>query len=180
MPSCTLIIHAFVRLFIEIVRKSSCAQWLLFLSRPLLTRSCLCLCMGDNGTYYVAMWMPRSRTGKELPQSAAVASIWFEIWGPEFENWGSNWRSRGSKKFNRWRHIAHAWGYHPRTFYLVVAYTQVILFMKSHHFEKCSHLIFLYIIGYNISWRPHDPTIPTPKSGGCDPQDWRPWSKLFG
>ena len=36
-------------------------------------------------------------------------------------------------------------------------YTHITLFRKSHRFGKCSHLIFLYIIGYNnISWRPHD------------------------
>jgi len=29
--------------------------------------------------------------------------------------------------------------------------------MKSHLFDKCSHHIFLYIVGYNnISWRPHE------------------------
>src|SRR6218665_2493285 len=37
-------------------------------------------------------------------------------------------------------------------------YTQIITFLRSHHFGKCSNLIFLYIIRYNnISWRPHDP-----------------------
>src|SRR6218665_375969 len=36
-------------------------------------------------------------------------------------------------------------------------YTQISLFLKSHHLGKGSHLIFLYIIGYNnISWRPHN------------------------
>src|SRR6218665_1304214 len=35
-------------------------------------------------------------------------------------------------------------------------YTQIIVFLNSHHFGKCAHLIFQYIIGYNISWRPHD------------------------
>jgi len=34
-------------------------------------------------------------------------------------------------------------------------FTKIILFLKSHHFGKCSHLIFLYIIGYNNSWRSH-------------------------
>src|SRR6218665_874462 len=35
---------------------------------------------------------------------------------------------------------------------------QIFLFLKNLHLEKCSHLIFLYIIGHNnISWRPHDP-----------------------
>ena len=44
--------------------------------------------------------------------------------------------------------------------------------MKSHRFRKCSHLIFLYIIGYNnISWRPHNtPRAPIPKYVGRDPQ----------
>ena|SRR6218665_307806 len=38
--------------------------------------------------------------------------------------------------------------------------------MKSHHL--CSHLIFLYIIGYNnISWRPHNPhATPSSKNLG--------------
>src|SRR6218665_968234 len=37
-------------------------------------------------------------------------------------------------------------------------YTQIILFLKSHHFGKFSQLIFVYIIGYiKISWRPHNP-----------------------
>ena len=36
-------------------------------------------------------------------------------------------------------------------------YTQIFPSLKSHHFGKCSHLILLYIIGYNISWRSHDP-----------------------
>ena len=35
-------------------------------------------------------------------------------------------------------------------------YTQIIIFLKSHHFGKCSQIVFLYNIGYNnISWRPH-------------------------
>ena len=43
--------------------------------------------------------------------------------------------------------------------------------MKSNHFGKCSHLKFLYIIGYNnISWRPHN---PHPKIRGCDPSNPR-------
>src|SRR6218665_1390975 len=49
----------------------------------------------------------------------------------------------------------------------------IILFLKSHHLGKCSHLTFLYIVGYNnISWRPHatprPQPLPSPKSGGCD------------
>src|SRR6218665_624969 len=46
-------------------------------------------------------------------------------------------------------------------------YTQIIQFLKSHHFGQCFHLIFLYIIGYNnISWRPMTtPVPPIPKSG---------------
>ena len=47
-------------------------------------------------------------------------------------------------------------------------YAQIIQLVKSHQFGKCSHLIFVYIIGYNnISWRPHDPSmIPHPKIWG--------------
>ena len=52
---------------------------------------------------------------------------------------------------------------------ILFRYTQIILFLKSHQFGKCSHHIFLYVIGYNISWRPYDPhDPPIPKSGGCD------------
>jgi len=48
----------------------------------------------------------------------------------------------------------------------------MFLFLKSHHFGKCSHLIFLYIIGYNnILWIPHD---PHPKIWGSRP----PTSKI--
>jgi len=40
-------------------------------------------------------------------------------------------------------------------------YIKIFLFLKSHHFGKYSHLIFLYIIGYDIiSWRLYDPHIP--------------------
>ena len=39
-------------------------------------------------------------------------------------------------------------------------YTQIILFLKSHYCGKCSHLMFLYIMGYNISRRPFDPHDP--------------------
>ena len=50
---------------------------------------------------------------------------------------------------------------------LLFKYTQIILFLKSHLFGKCSHLIFLYILGYNnISWRPDD---PHPNIWGRDP-----------
>jgi len=35
----------------------------------------------------------------------------------------------------------------------------MILFLQSHNFGKCSHLIFLYITGYNDnSWRSNDPS----------------------
>src|SRR6218665_1510198 len=43
-------------------------------------------------------------------------------------------------------------------------YTQIILFLKSHHFGKCSLLIFPCIIG-----DPRPPTTPILKSGGRDP-----------
>ena len=45
----------------------------------------------------------------------------------------------------------------PRNVYSI---TQIFLFLKSHHFDKRPHLIFLYIIGYrpnNISRRLKDP-----------------------
>ena len=47
-------------------------------------------------------------------------------------------------------------------------YIQIFLFPESHHFGKCSYLIFLYIIEYgNISWRPHNlHDQPVPKSRG--------------
>src|SRR6218665_360400 len=50
-------------------------------------------------------------------------------------------------------------------------YTQIFLFLKSHHLVKRSHLIFLYIIRYNsILWRPHNPRLfhnPSPKIWAC-------------
>src|SRR6218665_52181 len=52
--------------------------------------------------------------------------------------------------------------------------TQIFLLLKSDHFGKCFHLIFLYIMGYNIHGDPHDlplpPRLPIPKSGGRDPK----------
>ena len=46
---------------------------------------------------------------------------------------------------------------------ILFKYTQIFIFLKSHHFGKCSHLIVLYIIGYDdISWRPHDLPITKP------------------
>jgi len=58
-------------------------------------------------------------------------------------------------------------------------YTQIILFLKSHYCGKCSHLMFLYIMGYNISRRPFDPHDPLhPEIWGARPltlQDWRLW-----
>jgi len=48
-------------------------------------------------------------------------------------------------------------------------YTQIILFLKSYHFGKCSHLIFLYTRGYNnILLRPRDPPS---KNLGPQPQE---------
>ena len=45
---------------------------------------------------------------------------------------------------------------------------------ESHHFGMCTHLTFLYIIGHNILWRPHDPHgPPIPKSGVVSPQSLR-------
>jgi len=47
-------------------------------------------------------------------------------------------------------------------------YTQIFLFLKVTTFGKCSHIILLYIGGYdNISWRPHN-TPFIPKSWGRD------------
>src|SRR6218665_1643609 len=45
------------------------------------------------------------------------------------------------------------------------------LFLKSHHFGKCSYLILPFIIRYyNISCRPNDPRDPSsPRCGGRDP-----------
>jgi len=52
---------------------------------------------------------------------------------------------------------------------IFILYAQICLFLQSHHFGKCSHLISLYIIRYNnISRRPHTAhsplTTPTTKS----------------
>ena len=44
---------------------------------------------------------------------------------------------------------------------LLFIYTQICLFLKCHHFGKCSHLVLLYIIGYNdILWRVWRPLHP--------------------
>jgi len=82
-----------------------------------------------------------------------MAPIWFEISGswvlmvPQMEACSTGFRA-SSPEF-------------------LFNYTQIILFMKSHRFGKCSHLIFLYIVGYtNISWRLHD---PHPKLWGLRP-----------
>ena len=52
----------------------------------------------------------------------------------------------------------------------------------SANFGKCSHPIFLCIIGYNNISCHGDPMTPaTPRSGVSwhpNPQDWRPWQKL--
>ena len=56
-----------------------------------------------------------------------------------------------------------------------ISYTQIFLFLRSHHFGKCSRLIFLCIIGYIIIFR-GDTTIPHRKIYGVatpNPQDWR-------
>jgi len=49
-------------------------------------------------------------------------------------------------------------------------YTQIFLFLKMQHFGKYSHLICLYIIGYNRLIFYGDPTTPVPKSGGRTPR----------
>src|SRR6218665_2908541 len=68
-------------------------------------------------------------------------------------------------KLNKRKDVAQDLGYRPRKCLLNIHKS---VYFCSHHFGKCSHLVFLYIIGYNnISWRSHD---PTPKSGGRDLQ----------
>ena len=107
--------------------------------------------------------------------TVAEASIWFENPGCRgfwFET-GGLWRTCGSQELNRQRHMAQVWDnweYHPGILFL--NFTQIFLFLKSHHFRKVFSiydiLIFLYIIRYdNISWRP--PTL-IPKYGGHEPQ----------
>lgn len=62
-------------------------------------------------------------------------------------------------------------------------YTQLFLFLKSQNFGKYSHIIFLYIIGYDsISWRPHNLPRPIhPKIWeGNEPQSSRIDAYAFG
>ena len=62
---------------------------------------------------------------------------------------------------------------------LLFNYMQIFLFLKNHHFGKCSHLQFLYIIGYiYISGRP-TPRSPSQILGRgtrlSTLQDWGLW-----
>src|SRR6218665_371045 len=51
---------------------------------------------------------------------------------------------------------------------IFISYTQIFIFLKSHHFINCVHLIFLYIIRHNnISWRP--PQSPSQNLGVTTP-----------
>ena len=55
-------------------------------------------------------------------------------------------------------------------------YTQIILLLKSHlkshYFRKCSHLIFLHVIGFNnISLRTHN--LPSKNLGVATPSSIR-------
>ena len=83
--------------------------------------------------------------------------------GRGFENWGS-W----VLKIQQTKQVGQEWWYHPQNFYLTYANLSI---SENSPLWKCSHLIFLYIIGYNnISRRPHDPYDPsTPNSGVATP-----------
>src|SRR6218665_318064 len=55
----------------------------------------------------------------------------------------------------------------PRKFYSTMY--KLLYIREIITFRRCSHLIFLYIIGYNnISWKPYDPSLSI--SGGRDPK----------
>src|SRR6218665_2194858 len=84
--------------------------------------------------------------------------------------------------FNRGRQEARSTGFRASFLELLLNYTKIILFLRSHHFRKCSYLIFLYIIGYNIFHL--DPSThpfrnldgrhpPTPKDGTSMPHSNR-------
>ena len=45
-------------------------------------------------------------------------------------------------------------GYHPRNFNLIIC--TFFYLGKVAALGKCSHLMFLYIIGQDVSWRPND------------------------
>jgi len=67
-----------------------------------------------------------------------------------------------SKKISEWTFFSHYPSkFIPKSFYFY-----------SHHFQTCSHVIFIYIVrDNNISRKPHNPSIdPTSKSGGRDPR----------
>src|SRR6218665_1925337 len=77
-------------------------------------------------------------------QAKPVAKVWFETWG--------SWVLKAQQKEVR------STRFRVSSRELFIQYTQICLFLQSRHFGKCSHLIVLYIIGYNnISWRCHDP-----------------------
>jgi len=94
---------------------------------------------------------------------------WVLVWKLGYRgSWFENWGCHRCYKFNRWRHITQVWGIILGDFDLIIIY-KFVYFWKVATFGKCTYLILLYIIGYDISQTPHDPDDPHPKiSGGRD------------
>src|SRR6218665_1736941 len=72
-----------------------------------------------------------------------------------FENWGSSWvmKLQQMETLNTGSKASS-----PEILFNIY---KSFFFLKSHHFGKCSHIILLYILGYNMSWNPA--TSPTPR-----------------
>lgn len=68
----------------------------------------------------------------------------------------------GLKKFNRRKYVAQDRQYHPRNVYLIVQLYTNLSMSESDHLGKCSHHIFLNILGYkHFLGDPTTPSAPT-------------------
>jgi len=109
--------------------------------------------------------------------TVAEASIWFENPGCRgfwFET-GGLWRTCGSQELNRQRHrpMAQVWENHPRILFL--NFTQIFLFLKSHHFRKVFSIYSYSCILYAMTIFPggHRPSSQNTEVTNPKLQDWR-------
>jgi len=68
--------------------------------------------------------------------------------------------------------VVHSTGLRVSSPECLFNYTQIFLFLKVTTFGKCSHLIFLYIIGYDNIWGMYDKNMGVVTA---QPQDLRQW-----